>query len=191
MEGAFPAARAGIFSTRKTAFARPNPSYYDKAVMQFRMALRERNTSEVHCDLAMALLKQSKTDEGLREFGEAVKKNKRYAAAYVDWGQALLAQNRPEEAARVYRDGLAAIPNSASLHFNTALALEAQAVSAESSQRDAETDGRESDAASSPWPSRAVSSDALPPIRRSAEVGPGLSRTSGGITASCLASRRN
>ena len=69
-----------------------------------------------------------------REIGEykkALEIDADYVPAYLNWGGALFAKDRNEEAAEVYRRGIAVNPLSASLHYSLSLVLEREKQGAE------------------------------------------------------------
>lgn len=102
------------------AFAK---KHYAQAVSEYRLALQGQDTAEGHQHLGQALLKTGSPDAAFAQFREALRLDPGLVSAASEWGLALAAQGKPQEASRVFKDALQRNPDSGLLHYNLGATL--------------------------------------------------------------------
>ena len=96
---------------------------YQQAVAEFRLALKGQDNAEGHEFLGLALLRKGEPDAAFAQFTESLRLDPGLVNAASEWGLALAAQGKPEEAARVLQQALQRNPDSGLLHYNLAATL--------------------------------------------------------------------
>jgi len=119
---------------------------FEKAVLDFRLALQAQQSADAYQNLGDALLKAGNPDEAFTNFREAVRLNPRLMSAYSSWGQALALQAKPEDAVGVYQQALERDPDSALIHYDLAVTLRQMQRNTEAAAHSAQADGRTDEA---------------------------------------------
>ena len=83
-----------------------------------------------HYNLALAYGALGNADE-ITEYRRTLEIDPDYVLAYLNWGSALYAKGRYEDAIKVYREGIEVNPLFAALHYSLGLALEQEKKTAE------------------------------------------------------------
>jgi tetratricopeptide (TPR) repeat protein len=97
---------------------------FDRAFDEFVAEQRfNADRPEAQANLGQVLLQRGRTDEAITAFQEAVRLDRTFFPAYVNLADAYRMQGKEQEAERVLRQGIAAIPSSAVLHHSLGLAL--------------------------------------------------------------------
>jgi tetratricopeptide (TPR) repeat protein len=134
---------------------------YDEAILDYRRALLGQNNAEGHLNLGNVLLKQGNPDMAFSQFTEAIRLNPGLEAVYLAWGRALKFEGRLSDAVQLYQDALRHNSNFAQVHYNFALVLEQQQLTAQAAQRAAELAAQPPAAAKAASEAQLYGSDAL------------------------------
>jgi tetratricopeptide (TPR) repeat protein len=140
------------------AFAK---KHYDQAVSEIRLALQGQDNAEGHQFLGQALLKKGEPDAALAQFGEALRMNPSLVNAASEWGLALAAQGKPEEARHVLEQALQRNPDSGLLHYNLATTLLQMRASAEGRRRAASAAAKPQEVQAAETDAKNLADDAL------------------------------
>jgi tetratricopeptide (TPR) repeat protein len=111
--------------------------HYDQAVAEYQLALKSQDTDEGHAFLGQALLKKGEPDAAFAQFADALRINPSSVPAASQWGLALAAQGKSEEAMRVLQQALQHNPDAGLLHYNLAATLVQMRTDAEGRRRTA------------------------------------------------------
>jgi len=140
------------------AFAK---KHYDQAVSEYRLALKDQDSGEAHEHLGEALLKQGNPEAAFAEFQASLRLDAACVNAASAWGQALAAEGKPEEAARVLQDALQRNAESGLLHYNLATTLLQMQINAEGRRRMAVAAGQTEVAQSAETEVKGLATNAL------------------------------
>jgi tetratricopeptide (TPR) repeat protein len=95
----------------------------EEALAQYRIAAAHRS-APLHYDIGMALDREGRLGEAIKEYGEAVRLDPRDGEAHNLLGSALFRSGRVGEAVAQYQLAILFKPDAARMHYNLAMALD-------------------------------------------------------------------
>ena len=152
----------------KKALERKHP---DQAISEFRQALEAQQSAEGHENLGTALLQIGKSDAAFAQFREAARVDPKFAPAYVSWGQALISQGKPEEAADVYQTALEHDPDSGIIHYRLGVTLQQLERDAAAARRALQSAGNTDAAATYSQQAKSFETNALQHYTKASRLG--------------------